>query len=34
MEDNCDWHGTAPNQEQYETAIAELDEELAKLEQM
>ncbi len=34
MEDNCDWHGTAPNQEQYEAALAELDEELAKLEQM
>ena len=34
MEDNCDWHGTAPNQEQYEKALAELDEELAKLEQM
>ncbi len=34
MEDNCDWHGTAPNAEQYEMAMAELDEELAKLEQM
>ena len=34
MEDSCDWHGVAPNQEQYEAAVAELDDELAKLEQM
>jgi transketolase len=34
MEDVCDWHGTAPNAEQYAQAVAELDEELAKLEQM
>ncbi len=34
MEDNCDWHGTAPNADQYAAALAELDEELAKLEQM
>ena len=34
MEDSCDWHGVAPNAEQYEAAMAELDEELAKLEQM
>ncbi|MBQ6930492.1 MAG: transketolase [Clostridia bacterium] len=25
MENNCDWHGTAPNQEQYDKAMAELD---------
>lgn len=25
MEDKCDWHGSAPNAEQYEQAMAELD---------
>ena len=34
MEDNCDWHGKAPNQAEYETAMAELDAELAQLETM
>ena len=34
MEDNCDWHGKAPNQEEYNTAMAELDAELAQLEAM
>ena len=24
MENNCDWHGKAPNQEQYEKGVAEL----------
>jgi len=24
MEDQCNWHGTAPKQEQYEAAMAEL----------
>lgn len=32
MEDNCSWHGAAPNAEQYAQAMAELDEELANLE--
>lgn len=32
MEDQCDWHGSAPNAEQYETAMAELDKALAELE--
>lgn len=32
MKDNCDWHGTAPNKEQYETAMAELNETLKGLE--
>lgn len=32
MEDECDWHGTAPKQEQYEQAMAELDESLKNLE--
>ncbi|MBR5438179.1 MAG: transketolase [Clostridia bacterium] len=32
MEDKCDWHGTAPNAEQYEQAMAELDAALAELE--
>ena len=31
MENNCDWHGTAPNQEQYEKAMAELDAAMAAL---
>lgn len=34
MEDQCDWHGAAPNAEQYAQAVAEIDEELAKLEEM
>ncbi len=34
MEDQCDWHGSAPNAEQYAQAVAEIDEELAKLEEM
>ena len=29
MENKAEWHGSAPNKEQYEQAIAELDE-LAK----
>ena len=32
MEDKCDWHGSAPNAEQYEQAMAELNAELAELE--
>ncbi len=32
MEDKCDWHGTAPNADQYEQAMAELDAALAELE--
>ena len=32
MEDKCDWHGTAPNAEQYETAMAELKAALAEQE--
>lgn len=32
MENNVAWHGSAPNQEQYEQAIKELDEKLAELE--
>ena len=32
MEDVVDWHGKAPNDEQYETAIKELKEHLAELE--
>ena len=24
MEDKCSWHGTAPNKEQYDQAMAEL----------
>ena len=32
MENQAGWHGSAPNKEQYEKAIAELDELLAKLE--
>ncbi len=32
MENNCDWHGTAPKQEQRDQAIAELDAYLAELE--
>ena len=31
MENKCEWHGSAPNQEQYETAMAEL---TAKLEEI
>ncbi len=31
MENNCDWHGAAPNQEQYDKAMAELDAALAAL---
>ncbi len=32
MEDKCDWHGAAPNAEQYEIAMAELKAALAELE--
>ena len=32
MEDQCDWHGSAPNAEQYAQAMAELDEALKSLE--
>ena len=32
MEDKCEWHGSAPNAEQYEQAMAELDAVLAGLE--
>ncbi len=32
MEDKCEWHGAAPNAEQYEQAMAELDAALAGLE--
>ena len=32
MEDKCDWHGSAPNAEQYEQAMAELDKAIADLE--
>lgn len=32
MENNAAWHGAAPNQEQYEQAIAELDAKIAELE--
>lgn len=31
MENECGWHGKAPNQEEYETAMAELKEELSRL---
>ena len=32
MENNASWHGTAPNQEQYEIAMADLDKVMAELE--
>ena len=32
MEDKCEWHGSAPNAEQYEIAMAELNAALAELE--
>ncbi len=32
MEDKCDWHGSAPNAEQYAIAMAELDKAMADLE--
>lgn len=32
MEDQCSWHGTAPNAEQYEQAMNELKAKLAELE--
>ena len=32
MEDRCNWHGVAPNQEQYEAAMAELTARLQELE--
>lgn len=31
MENQCGWHGVAPNEEQYNQAMKELDEQLAKL---
>ncbi|MCQ2464161.1 MAG: transketolase [Oscillospiraceae bacterium] len=31
MEDKCSWHGTAPNKEQYDQAMAELDARLEEL---
>ena len=32
MEDQVGWHGTAPNEEQYKTAMAELENALKELE--
>ena len=32
MENNASWHGSAPNEEQYNQAIAELDAKIAELE--
>lgn len=32
MENSVDWHGKAPNDEQYETAMKELQAKLAELE--
>jgi transketolase len=32
MENKAEWHGTAPNDEQYALALKELDDALAKLE--
>ncbi len=32
MENQASWHGTAPNGEQYETAMSELKAQLASLE--
>ena len=32
MEDKCDWHGSAPNAEQYAQAMAELDDAMKSLE--
>ena len=32
MEDKCAWHGTAPNKEQYDAAMAELTAKLQELE--
>ena len=32
MENQCDWHGSAPNTEKYEIAMAELDKAMAELE--
>ena len=32
MENAVDWHGKAPNQQEYEIAVKELDEKLAQLE--
>ncbi|MGN1417884.1 MAG: transketolase [Acutalibacteraceae bacterium] len=32
MENQCDWHGSAPNAEQYETAMTELKKALAEME--
>ena len=32
MENQCGWHGTAPNKEQYEAAMAELTAKLQELE--
>jgi transketolase len=34
MENKVEWHGTAPNKEQYEQAVKELDEEKAKLKEV
>ena len=31
MENECGWHGVAPNEEQYHQAMKELDEQLAAL---
>ena len=31
MENECGWHGVAPNEEQYAQAMKELDEQLAEL---
>ncbi len=32
MENNVSWHGSAPNKEQYEQAVAEINEQLKSLE--
>ena len=34
MENNAGWHGAAPNEEQYNQAISELDAKIAELEAM
>ena len=34
MENQAAWHGSAPNEEQYNQAIAELDEKIKELEAM
>ena len=34
MENQAGWHGNAPNEEQYNTAIAEIDAKIKELEEM